>query len=123
MWAFDLGSVAKAAAQSLTTDAWPAFSQVQASTLLLIGQESDRAVDRYVSRMREALPGLAVRMMDGAGHWIHGDLPTEYAATCSAFLRQEIAATQKPALESRREVCGHTPPPLRHSERRSDGSA
>lgn len=86
-WAFSPASIVAMAQQSLEAAAWTAFSAVKCPVLLLIGEHSDRDVDRHVVRMKAVQPDLKVRTIAGTGHWIHGDAPHEYVTLVEDFFR------------------------------------
>ena len=55
-------------------------------TLFLGGGESDYMLPKYHQEIRTAFPKAQIDMLDGAGHWLHAEKPTELIERMSGFL-------------------------------------
>ncbi|UFS64463.1 MULTISPECIES: alpha/beta fold hydrolase [Paracoccus] len=54
--------------------------------LFLAGEDSDYCRKPQVEAIREHFPQAEIRVIPGAGHWLHADRPAEVAEAVAAFL-------------------------------------
>lgn len=57
-----------------------------APSLFIGGAESDYAIDRDRAAILRHFPNAQIKMIAGAGHWLHADQPAEFLRELSAFL-------------------------------------
>ena len=98
-WRYDRGSHARAseaaptsgdtAAPDATADAmsplWDHFASISCPVTLVRGSLSPVVDDDDVAEARRLQPGLAVHVVDGAGHSVQGDRPVELAEILAAI--------------------------------------
>lgn len=68
---------------------WPADAPQGSFTgpaLFLAGAQSDYCREPQVQAIRAAFPQAQIRIMAGAGHWLHADRPAEVAEMVTTFL-------------------------------------
>jgi pimeloyl-ACP methyl ester carboxylesterase len=99
-WRYDRGSHARArqAAPAVdegsgadeTADArsplWDDFASISCPVTLVRGSLSPVVDDDDVAEARRLQPGVAVHLVDGAGHSVQGDRPVELAAILAALI-------------------------------------
>lgn len=73
---------------SLTIDLWPYVERIKATTLLVIGSESDLVSGEAVDRMRRAIPNLEVAVVEGATHMVPQDKPNEFERCIRSFIQR-----------------------------------
>ncbi len=71
---------------SLAIDLWPYVERIRVPTLLVIGSESDLVSEGAVERMRRAVPGLEVEVVEGATHMVPQDRPEEFERCIRSFI-------------------------------------
>ena len=57
-----------------------------APSLFIGGAESDYAIDRDRAAILRHFPNAQIKMIAGAGHWLHADQPAEFLRELSAFI-------------------------------------
>ena len=61
--------------------------QSSAAPSLFIGEaESNYAIDRHRAAILRHFPSAQIKMIPGAGHWLHADQPAEFLREVSAFI-------------------------------------
>ena len=68
---------------------WPADApqgSFGGPALFLAGAQSEYCREPQVQAIRAAFPQAQIRIMAGAGHWLHADRPTEVAEIVATFL-------------------------------------
>jgi pimeloyl-ACP methyl ester carboxylesterase len=69
-------------------DLWDSWRRISCPTLIVRGRQSTILTHETAVRMREALPGPMVRLveLDGGGHWFYQDFPGAFHSTVRWFL-------------------------------------
>ena len=67
---------------------WPEVAPAgfDGPALFLTGADSDYCGAAQTEAIRRYFPQAEIRVIDGAGHWLHADRPAEVAAALEAFL-------------------------------------
>lgn len=83
-WKFNLGALRDQMAQLV---GWPAAPEgsFTGPTLFLAGENSDYCRAPQIEAIRKHFPQAEIRVIAGAGHWLHADHPAEVAAAVTAF--------------------------------------
>jgi pimeloyl-ACP methyl ester carboxylesterase len=81
-WKADPAALAPGAAEDL----WAELRRLQGPTLFLRGRQSQVMPHGLAVRMREAVPGARLAELEGAGHWVHQEIPGACEATVRWFL-------------------------------------
>ncbi|GAA1397571.1 alpha/beta hydrolase [Pseudonocardia kongjuensis] len=79
-WIADMAGIAAARLRPGTIpDLWPAVRALTVRTMLICGSESDFSPAPARDRVAAANPAIRVRVVPGAGHYVHDDRPDSFA--------------------------------------------
>jgi len=81
-WTADPVALAPGAAEDL----WAELRCLQGPTLFLRGRQSEVMPHELAVRTREAVPRARLAELEGAGHWVHQEIPGAFEATVRWFL-------------------------------------
>lgn len=65
--------------------------QFGGKTLFIGGENSEYRIDKQKSAITEHFSNVDLRLISGAGHWVHSDAPDAFLTTLTPFLSQTIA--------------------------------
>ena len=87
MWGWRYDEILRGRRSDGSTSAtlWRDLDSMVMPTMLVIGEESHHVTDRQLSRFRGLKPDAQVRSVQGAGHAVQSDRPTELARLISQF--------------------------------------
>jgi len=66
--------------------ALPSFTQFEAATLFLKGENSDYITAEEIPLIHAHFPAAQVVTIKGAGHWLHAENPVDFYAAVTSFL-------------------------------------
>ena len=74
------------------TAALPASTTFEGPTLFIRGGDSEYISDEDMTGIRDRFPTAELVTIDGAGHWVHADVPEAFAEVVTDFLSKTVEA-------------------------------
>lgn len=65
----------------------PNYSTCNTPTLFIKGERSKYILEPDLQEIRTLFPFSEIKSIDGAGHWVHAEKPTDFFETVSAFIK------------------------------------
>ncbi len=69
---------------------WECISRIDCPTLVVRGSRSDLFLEETMNRMEQAIPDCVTVTVQGAGHLVQGDNPSDFVAAVHDLLRRVI---------------------------------
>lgn len=85
-WRLNVTAIAKNMEEILDFPIFEADQAYEAPALFLSGEKSDYVRPYHGAEIERLFPEARMQDIEGAGHWVHADKPTEVAAALRAFL-------------------------------------
>lgn len=87
-WRFHAPGMIETVDTGRKIDALEEFRGLTLPTLLIRGSRSEEFRADEADRMRNSRPGVELRTIEGAGHYVHAEKPTEFSSALNEFLRR-----------------------------------
>jgi esterase len=87
-WRFDLDALVENYGEVLAA---PAGEHFDGPTLFIKGGASDYLLPEHEPIIRKLFPNFSVKVIEGTGHWLHGEKPVVFNKLVRNFLEGEEA--------------------------------
>ncbi|KAF2894290.1 hypothetical protein ILUMI_11882 [Ignelater luminosus] len=75
--------------------------QFEGPVLFVGGGKSDFIQKTDHSHILRMFPKAEFKIIDGAGHWLHSEKPSEFLKLCTDFLNKKVAAIEKTTISAK----------------------